>query len=76
MSTVSILISLALGVVAFGAARNSEDTLSRILGLGYLVARGGMLIAAGSFGDKGPLPISVGVGMLVLAGVAWWQGRS
>jgi hypothetical protein len=76
MSTTSIVINIVLACVAFGVARNWENTLSRVLGLGFLIARGGMLIAAGTLSDKGPLPILVGAVMLVLAGVAWWQARS
>jgi hypothetical protein len=76
MSTASIIINIVLAGVAFGAARNWENTISRVLGLGFLIARGGMLVAAGTLSDKGPLPILIGAAMLVLAGVAWWQGRS
>ena len=76
MSTTSIIINIVLACVAFGAARNWENTLSRVLGLGFLIARGGMLVASGTLSDKGPLPILIGAEMLVIAGVAWWQARS
>jgi hypothetical protein len=76
MSTASIIINIVLAGVAFGAARNWENGLSRVLGIGFLIARGGMLVAAGTVGDQGPLPTLVGAAMLVLAGVAWWQGKS
>ena len=76
MSTTSIIINIVLACVAFGAARNWENTLRRVVGLGFLIARGGMLVSVGTLSDKGPVPILIGAAMLVLAGVAWWQARS
>ena len=76
MTTTSIIINIVLACVAFGAARNWENVISRVIGLGFLIARGGMLVAAGTLSDMGLMPILIGVGMLGLAGVAWWQCRT
>lgn len=76
MSVLAILINIALVYLAFHFARNGESVIGRILGLGFLISRGGMLLLLGSLSDKGVVPLLLGTVMLVLAGVAWFQGRS
>jgi len=73
MSILAILINVALVYLAFHFARNGERVIGRILGLGFLIARGGMLLLLGSLSDKGLVPLLLGTVMLVLAGVAWFQ---
>lgn len=76
MSTLAILINAAIAYGAFSFARNGENVISRVLGLGFLIARGGLLLFVGSLSDQGFIPLLLGTVMLLLAGMAWWQGRS
>ena len=76
MSILAILINAAIAYVAFHFARNGENVVSRVLSLGYLIARGGLLLFVGNLSDHGLIPLLLGTVMLALAGVAWWQGRS
>lgn len=76
MSAFSILTTVTFACVAFLFARNGERVIGRVLGLGFLIARGGMLLLMGSLVEHGLIPLLLGAVMLTLAGVAWWQGRS
>jgi hypothetical protein len=57
MSVLAILINAAIAYLAFRFARNGENVISRVLGLGFLIARGGMLLLLGSLGDNGVVPL-------------------
>lgn len=66
-----ILVQAGLVALAYGAAMRSENPLVRVLGIGFLIARGVLFLIAGLFGGLKAVFIIVGIGLLVLAAHAW-----
>ena len=70
MTLTSLIISLVLAFIAYRIASNWNNVLFRILGMGYLIVRGGLWVYSGLIGGV-LMPLVVGVLMLILASVAW-----
>ena len=71
----SYVIRLGLALVAFSAAMNAEKVVPRVLGLGWLLVTGGLLLLVGI--SRGTLvDILLGLAVVGAAGYSWWHTRA
>ncbi len=74
LEPLSYLIRIGLGVVAFGAAMNSEKTIARVVGLVWLLITGAALFFVG-IQNVTVVDILLGLLVLAAAGYSWWHTR-
>lgn len=74
MTTTALLMRLAISVVAFNAANQSERPLARAIGLAVLTGSG-ILLTISAFGGAGIFAWILGPLILAAAAFAYWSNR-